>query len=194
MDKTLLKIFIVGIFLGATAGAAGLYFVPLVDQERERSIIDVTPNGGNKEVFHANIPDDRIMIGAPDQSPSVPLGLDWPSDELLANSRTELFKIRNAEDIVVGVASRIAATSEDGEVIEWTLHLPARGSVYVLMQAKGLEDSFRLGDLRAGTREFSGWMGEVSEQWVVDSTGSEHAPAGRIELITRFVAAPEDES
>ena len=190
----MLKIFIVGIFLGATAGAAGLYFVPLVDQVRERSIIDVTPNGGNKEVFHANIPDDRIMIGAPDQSPLVPPGLDWPSDELLANSRTELFKIRNAEDIVVGVASRIAATSEDGEVIEWTLHLPARGSVYVLMQAKGLEDSFRLGDLRAGTREFSGWMGEVSEQWVVDSTGSEHAPAGRIELITRFVAAPEDES
>jgi hypothetical protein len=194
MDKTLLKIFIIGIFLGAAVGAAGLYFVPLVDQERERSIIDVTPNGGNKEVFHANIPDDRIMIGTPSQSPSVPVGLDWPGDEFLANSRTELFKIRNSEDLVIGVASRIAVISEDGEVIEWALHLPARGSVYVLMQPKGLEDRFRLGDLRAGTREFSGWTGEVSEQWVAESTASENAPAGRIELITRFVADPEDES
>ncbi len=194
MDKTLLKTFIIGIFLGVAAGAAGLYFVPLVEQVRERSIVDVTPNGGNKEVFHANIPDDRIMIGAANQSPSVPVGLDWPGDELLANSRTELFKIRNAGDLVVGVASRIAARSEDGEVIEWTLHLPARGSVYVLMRPKALEDNFRLGDLRSGTREFSGWMGGVSERWVADSTGSEDAPAGRIELTTRFVAAAEDES
>jgi len=194
MDKTLLKIFITGILLGAAAGIAGLYFVPLVEQTRERSIIDVSPNGGNKEVFHANIPDDRIMIGAPSPSTPVPVGLDWPNDELLANTRTELFKIRNADDIVVGVASRIAATSEGGDVIEWTLHLPARGSVYVLMRPKGPEDSLRLGDLRSGTREFSSWTGEVSEQWIADSTGSEYAPAGRIELITKFVAVLEDES
>ena len=194
MDKTLLKIFITGIFLGAAIGAVGLYFVPLVDQERERSIIDVTPNGGNKEVFHANIPDDRIMIGTPSQSPSVPEGLDWPGDELLANSRTELFKIRNSEDLVIGVASRIAVISEGGEVIEWALHLPARGSVYVLMQPKGLEDRLRRGDLRAGTREFSGWIGAVSERWVADSSGTEYAPSGKIELTTRFVAIAEDES
>ncbi len=191
---TLLKTFIIGILLGAAACAAGLYFVPLVDQVRERSIIDVTPNGGNKEVFHANIPDDRIMIGAANQSPTVPLGLNWPSDEFLANTRAELFKVRNADDIVVGVASRIAAASEDGETVEWAVHLPARGSIYVLMQPKGLEDSFRLGDLRAGTREFSGWTGAVSERWVVDSSGTEYAPSGKIELTTRFVAIAEDES
>ncbi len=193
MDKTLLKTFIFGIFLGAAVGIAGLYFVPLVDQARERSIIDVSPNG-NKEVFHANIPDDRIMIGASSQSTPVPSGLDWPSDELLANTRAELFKIRNADDIVVGVASRIAANSEGGEIVEWTLHLPARGSVYVLMRPKGLEDSLRLGDLRSGTREFSTWVGEVSERWIADSTGTEYAPAGRIELITKFFAVLEDES
>jgi hypothetical protein len=193
MDKTLLKTLIIGIFLGAAASIAGLYFVQPVDQLRERSIIDVSPNG-NKEVFHANIPDDRIMIGAANQSSPVPLGLNWPSDELLAKTRAELFKMRNADDIVVGVASRIAATNESGEVVEWTLHLPARGSVYLLMRPKGLEDSLRLGDLRSGTREFSSWVGEVSEQWIADSTGSEYAPAGRIELITKFFAVLEDES
>ena len=192
MDKTLLKTLIIGIFLGAAAGIAGLYFVPLVDQARERSIIDVSPNG-NKEVFHANIPDDRILIGAANQSTPVPPGLDWPSDELLAKTRTELFKIRNADDIVVGVASRIAI-NEGGEAVEWTLHLPARGSVYVLMRPKGPEYSLRLGDMRSGTREFSSWMGEVSERWIADSTGSDYAPAGRIELITEFVAVMGDES
>lgn len=194
MDKTLLKTFTIGIFLGAAACAAGLYFVPLVDQARERSIIDVTPNGGNKEVFHANIPDDLIMIGAADQVPAVPAGLAWSSDELLANTRAELFKIRNADDTVVGVASRIAAASEDGQAVEWVLHLPARGSIYVLMQPKAEEETVRLGNLRAGTREFSGWMGAISEQWVADSSDSEYAPAGRIELTTRFVAVAEDES
>ena len=189
----MLKTLIIGIFLGAAAGIAGLYFVPLVDQARERSIIDVSPNG-NKEVFHANIPDDRIFIGAANQSTPVPPGLVWPSDELLAETRTELFKIRNADDIVVGVASRIAATNEGGEVVEWTIHLPARGSVYVLMRPQGPEDSLRLGDMRSGTREFSRWMGEVSERWIADSTGSEYAPAGRIELITKFVAVMGDES
>jgi hypothetical protein len=193
MDMTLLKTLIIGIFLGVAAGIAGLYFVSPVDQVRQRSIIDVSPNG-NKEVFHANIPDDRIMLGAADQSSPVPLGLEWPSDELLATTRTELFKIRNANDKVVGVASRIAATNEGGEVVEWTMHLPARGSVYVLMRPKGLEDSYRLGDLRSGTREFSSWTGEVSERWIADATGSEYAPAGKIELITKFVAVMEDES
>ena len=194
MDKTLLKTFIIGIFLGVAAGAAGLYFVPLVEQARERSIVDVTPNGGNKEVFHANIPDDRILIGAADQLPAVPVGLDWPSDEMFASTRTELFKIRNAEDLVVGVASRIAATSEDGAVIEWTLHLPARGSVYLSMQPALSEDSFRLGSLRAGTREFSGWVGSVAERWVAGAGGAESRLTGKIELTTRFVAVAKDES
>lgn len=194
MDKTLLKTFIIGTILGAAAGAAGLYFVPLVDQARERSIIDVTPNGGNEERFHANIPDDRIMIGAADQSAPVPAGLNWPNDELLANTRAELFKIRNAADVVVGVASRIAASGESDEIVEWTLHLPARGSVYVLMRPKELDDSVRLGDLRSGTREFSSRSGEISEQWVADASGTQYAPAGRIELITTFVAVLEDES
>ena len=194
MDKTLLKTFIIGIILGVAAGAAGLYFVPLVDQARERSIVDVTPNGGNKEVFHANIPDDRILIGAADQIPAVPEGLDWPADELFANTRAELFKIRNADDLVVGVASRIAATNEDGGLIEWAVHLPARGSVYLTMQPAMSEDSYRLGSLRAGSREFSGWEGSVAERWVAAAGGTEGAVAGKIELTTRFVAVAKDES
>ncbi len=184
MFKTLL----IGTVAGIAIGVAALLIVQPVEQARERSIIEVTPNGGNNEIFHANIPDDRIVIGAPNQSTPVPRGLEWPQDELLANVRAELFKVRDANDVVIGVASRIAASSEDGAIVEWTFHMPARGSGYILMRPQLEEDSFRMGDLRAGTREFSGLTGQVTERWVANSTGSDLAPIGRIELSTRFVA------
>ena len=186
------KTLFIGIVAGIVAGVTTLLLVQPVEQARARSIIDVTPNGGNNEIFHANIPDDRIVIGAPDQSTPVPRGLEWPQDELLANTRAELFKVRNANDVVIGVASRIAASSEDGAIVEWTFHIPARGSAYILMRPQLQEDSFRMGDLRAGTREFFGMTVQVTERWVADSTGSDLAPIGRIELSTRFVATLVD--
>ena len=189
----MLKTFIFGIICGAAAGGAVLYYVPVVDQAREQSIISVTQNGGNREVFHANIPDDRIMIGAPDRPTALPAGLDWPGDEMLVDTRAELFKIRNSKDVVIGVASRIAASEEDGDLVEWAFHLPARGSMYVLMDSKGTDDSYRVGSLRAGTREFAGLIGRLSERWIVDTSGIDGAPGGKLELSTGFLSVAEDE-
>lgn len=189
-----IKSLIIGIFVGIAAGAAAIYFVPVVDQARERSIIEVTPNGGNREVFHVNIPDDRIVVGLPNQAEPIPRGLEWPNDQLFADTRTELFKIRDAKDIVIGVASRIAATGEDNAIVEWTFHMPARGSGYILMSPKAEEQPFRNGVLRSGTREFANRVGDVTERWVVDERSADDSPAGRIELSTRFVALFEDES
>ncbi len=185
------KTFIAGIFLGAAAAGTALYFLPLVDQAREDSIISVNPNGGNAEVFHANVPTDRIMVGAARQATPLPPGLNWPADELLAEARAELFKIRNSKDAVVGVASRIAASNQDGDLIEWVLHLPARGSVYVLMQPLLLESGDRVGELRAGTQEFSKLVGQVSEHWIAEKTGADDVSAGRIELRMSFVSVVE---
>jgi hypothetical protein len=188
------KTFIAGIFLGAAAAGAALYFVPIINQARELSLITVTPNGGNSEEFHANIPTDRILIGASQQNTPLPAGLDWPVDELFADSRTELFKIRNSKDAVVGVASRIAASDANGNLIEWTLHLPARGSVYVLMQATPADDGTRVGDVRAGTHEFANLKGTLGESWIADTSGADDSPAGRIQLQTRFVAVAGGQS
>lgn len=183
------RIFIVGILLGVASTAAALYFVPAVDQHRENSLIVVHPNHGNTESFHVNVPMDRIMIGAPAQANPVPAGLEWPSDEQFADTRAELFKIRNGKDAVVGVASRIAAgDTGSGEIIEWVLHIPARGSVFIAMDTVAADGSYRIGELRAGTREFKDLHGRVSERWVADTSGMEDAPAGRIELITAFVS------
>lgn len=187
------KTFVAGIILGAAAAGTVLYFVPLVDQVREYSIIGVMPNGGNAETFHANIPTDRIMTGAPRAATPLPTGLNWPADSMFANARVELFKIRNSKDAVVGVASRIAASNQDGDLIEWVLHLPARGSAYILMQPTLPESGDRVGSLRAGTQEFGSLTGQLNERWSADTTDAEDAPRGRLELRTSFVSTVEPE-
>jgi len=182
------KTFIAGILLGIVAAAAALYFLSPVDQYREQSLIVVHPNQGNTEVFHVNVPMDRIMVGARAQQNPLPAGLEWPNDEVLADTRTELFKIRNGKDAVVGVASRIAATNEiSGDIVEWVLHLPARGSVYGILQVEPTEGGFRRGELKAGTGEFAPLRGPLTERWIADTSGDEDAPAGRIEITTAFV-------
>ena len=181
----------IGAVLGIVAAAGAMYAIPAVDQHRELSIISVMPNGGNTESFHINIPMDRIMIGAPDQREPVPPGMVWPTDELLADVRTELFKIRNARDTVVGVAARNAAKVDTADQIDWVLHLPARGSVFVNMSPDAMEGGYRIGRFRAGTREFGSLAGTMTESWIVDTSGEEDAPDGRIELFLRFVSVRE---
>lgn len=187
------KTFITGILLGIVVAAAALYYVPVVDQSREQSLIVVHPNHGNTESFHANLPFDRIMIGAYGQADPLPPGLEWPEDEQFKNIRAELFKLRNAKDAVVGVASRLSSSGGDsGGVVEWVLHLPARGSIYALMEPQPREGGGRIGKFRAGTREFKGMTGLVSERWTADTSGSEEAPAGRVELIIALVSQQAD--
>lgn len=185
----MIKSFIAGIVIGIAVCAAALYFLPVVNQHRETSMITVNPNGDNAESFHVNVPMDRIMVGAPGQKKPVPAGLEWPSDEKFSDVRAELFKIRNSKDAVVGVASRIAVGNEDSDdVIEWVLHLPARGSAYVSMQPDSVDGGYRMGKLRSGTREFDFLQGQVTERWVANTSGLDGAPDGRIELQTQFVA------
>lgn len=187
----MLKTFFIGVVLGLVAAAGALYAVPAVDQVREASVVLVAPNGGNFESFHANIPMDRVMVGAAGQEQPLPPGLDWPVDEALAGVRTEVFKIRNARDAVVGVAVRTAAQREDENVIDWVLHLPARGSMFVTMDALPQEGGHRLGEIRDGSREFAPLSGFVSERWVADTSGEEDAPLGRIELTATYVGQLE---
>ena len=186
----MIRTFIIGFVLGITGVIAALLLLPAVDQARESSIILVTPNGGNSEAFHVNIPMDRIMIGATGQDETVPPELEWPEDPMFNNARAELFKLRNTRDAVVGVASRVAARDESSDVVEWVLHLPARGSLFVTMDPAPV-DGRRAGNMRAGTREFSDLVGRVSETWVSDS--SDGVNAGRIELEATFVSTIVDD-
>lgn len=188
------RTFIAGILLGIAGAAAALYYVPVVDQAREESLITVQPNGGNTETFRVNVPTDRIMVGAPSQLEPVPPGLVWPGEEQFVMTRAELFKLRNSKDSVVGVASRIAASDAvNGDIVEWVLHLPARGSAYLRVLPEPQEGGYRVGLLAGGTREFEMLQGRVTERWIADTSGTEDAPLGRIEVVTAFVGQELDE-
>jgi len=131
----LFKTLIIGVFLGIVGAGATVYLAPAVDLHRERSLIDVQPNGGNLEVFRINLPRDRLLVGLSGSVGSIPAGLEWPGEELLGDMQAELFKVRNRNNAVVGVASRLASsTEESGPLIEWALHLPSRGSIYAQME------------------------------------------------------------
>lgn len=190
----MLKTLILGFLLGLVGTVAAAYYVPVVDQYRESSVITVSPNGGNTESFHITIPHDRIMVGAPRQAEPLPSGLRWPSDALFEGVRVELFKLRNAHDTVIGVASRMVADSDAIEdSVEWVVHLPARGTFYVTMPAQSSDGGRRIGSLRAGTREFRPMKGRASERWVpnTEEDGAD-APDGHIELMTSFVGTFSD--
>ncbi len=177
--------------LGIVAAAGALYAIPVVDQHREVSLITVAPNGGNSESFHINIPVDRIMAGTAGRRSGLPTGLEWPQDEILAGVSAELFKIRNERDVVIGVGARTVADEEDADIIDWMLHLPARGTFFVKMKTETEESGQRIGWLQAGSQEFAALTGIIEEQWVADTSGEEDAPAGRIELHATYVGAPE---
>lgn len=191
----MLKLFLVGILLGAAAVAGALYAIPAVDQYREVSIISVAPNGGNTESFHINMPMDRMVSGAPGGSAGLPVGMKWPHDPVLANISSEIFKIRNARDAVIGVAVRTVAREEEVDVIDWVIHLPARGSLFANMDPVPQDGGQRIGRVTSGAREFEPLTGFIEERWVSDTSGDEDAPAGRIELVARLIGSelPENE-
>jgi len=185
----LLKTFIIGILLGMLAAAGALYTIPVVDQYREVSIVTVAPNGGNSELFHIKIPADRVMIGATGKDGEVPLDLAWPQDKVFENIGTEIFKVRNAKDAVIGVAARTVAKEGDTDLTDWVIHLPARGSLFVNMEPQAEAGHARIGKLRTGSREFGDLNGFIAESWVSGSSSEDGVPRGRIELRADYVSA-----
>lgn len=184
----LFKTLIIGVFLGIVGAGAAVYLAPAVDLHRERSLIDVQPNGGNLEVFRINLPRDRLLVGLSGSVGSIPADLEWPGEELLGDMQAELFKVRNRNNTVIGVASRLASSTEEtGPFIEWALHLPARGTIYAQMELSPSVEGHRDGKLRAGTRDFEELTGTVREQFIAGEAGGEESQ-GQIELQTILVA------
>lgn len=189
----LFKTLIFGIILGALGAGALLHFYPVVDLHRERSLISVQPNGGNKESFRINLPADRILVGLAGVKDSIPAGLDWPGEDLLGDMQAEIFIVRDENNTVIGVASRLASAEEaSGSFIEWVVHLPARGSIYAQMNLTPAADGFRNGSLRAGTRDFRMLTGSVRERFVAAS--DDDNVQGRIVLETALVGPLGEES
>lgn len=188
------KIFIAGILLGLVGAGTVTYSVQVVDLYREPSHTTVVPNGGNLETFRVDLPRDRIMVGLAGEQNALPAELDWPDEALFGDLQAEIFKLRDRNDMVVGVASRLASASEaTGPFIEWVLHLPARGTVYLQMDLAPSAEGHRNGSLLRGTRDFDSMTGNVRERFISGADNEDVDVDGRIELITSFVRPFGDE-
>ncbi len=191
----LFRTFVSGIILGLVGTGALIYFAPAVDLHRQTSLISVQPNGGNVETFRINLPRDRILVGLSGADDSIPAGLAWPGEEEFGNFQAEMFKLRDRNDVVIGVASRLASAAEGpGSFIEWTLHFPARGTMYVQMDLDPSVEGYRNGVLLTGTRDFESLSGSVREQFVADVEDDDYDTQGRIELVTALVSPLEEQT
>jgi hypothetical protein len=191
----LFKTLLCGFILGVVGAAALTYFVPAVDLHRERSHISVQSNGGNSETFHINLPRDRVLVGLAGADNSFPTGVGWPADEALGNFQAEVFKVRDRNNVVIGVASRLASsTDETGSFIEWTLHLPARGTLYAQMELSPSEEGYRNGTMRAGTRDFEELAGSVREHFIAEVEEPDYDIESRIELVTALVGPLQEDT
>lgn len=188
--KALIKTFITGLVLGLIAAPALLYFVPAIDLDREASLISVQANGGNREIFHVNLPSDRIMAGKREGASNTvfPDNIVWPDSAVLDGAETEIFKIRNRDDIVVGVAARVSSLQDPaGPFVQWMLHLPSRGSMFANLSDSVSGDGQRDGALVAGTREFAELTGAFTESYNSDVASIDSDVSGRLELRTALV-------
>jgi hypothetical protein len=182
----LLKTFNFGLVLGALIAGALLHFRPMVDLERETSMGSARPNGGVIEKYYVDLSTDRVLAGIAAGGASVPEGLDWPDYDFLAGTQTEVFKLRNAADKVVGIASRMVGGGADS-FIEWAVHMPARGSIYALLPLNASGRGVREGTLQAGTREFLTLTGSVTERFIAQGEAGESGRVGKLELVTSLV-------
>jgi len=172
------RLFGFGILSGFLLAGFAAWSLPVADLTREASIITVQTNGGNAELYRIHVPDDRILAAGAGRE-SLPAGLVWPEALVAAGVEAEILKLRNRDDVVIGVASRLVANGPGlSTPVEWMLHLPARGTMYFPMSAGASN-----GELRAGTREFEDRHGRLQESYLPSGDAG-----GTIELRSILVA------
>jgi hypothetical protein len=147
-------------------------------------------------MFHINLPADRILAGKNSVSGQMvfPEELEWPADAALQGAGTEIFKLRNRDDTVVGIAARIDNARDDsGPFVQWMIHLPARGSLFVGLNIQSSDDGSRNGRFVAGTREFEHMSGSMREAYNASVKTDDMGISGRIELETSLVRTAGDD-
>lgn len=145
--------FVVG---AALAGLAATFW-PLPGHVRFPSLIAVQSDGGAAENFHIEWPGDRIQRPGEDRD-SLPagaaVGVSVLENSAGQRSSAELFRLRDAQDNVIGVAARLAdtggAVADPGRSAStWLLVVPGRGALY-LAQADRFDATARRQDTPSG--------------------------------------------
>jgi hypothetical protein len=133
------RLFVVAFVVGLLAVALAATLWPLPQHLRYRSITTVPPDGGRQEEFVINWPEDRIARPA-ERGSGLPaaaaVGAAVLEDSAGRRVSAELFRLRDMEDNVIGVAGRLAGTggaiADPGRsATSWLLVIPSRGALFL---------------------------------------------------------------
>jgi hypothetical protein len=146
------RLFVIAFVAGLLAVALAANFWPLPQHLRYRSITSVPADGGRQEEFVIHWPEDRIA--RPGQNASglpaaAAVGAAVLEDSAGRRVSAELFRLRDTEDNVIGVAGRLAGTG--GAIADagrsasnWLLVIPSRGALF-LAQSDAQDTTVREG-------------------------------------------------
>lgn len=132
------RLFVISFVAGLLAVGLAAALWPLPTHIRYRSLTTVSPDGGRQEDFVIRWPEDRIALGG-DERTNLPgaaaVGAAVLEDSAGRRASAELFRLRDAEDNVIGIASRLAgaggAISDRGRsASNWLLVIPSRGALF----------------------------------------------------------------
>jgi hypothetical protein len=133
------RLFVVGFIAGLLAMVVAATLWPLPSHLRIRSLTSVPADGGRQEDFVIHWPEDRIA--RPDEAASglpaaAAVGAAVLEDSAGRRVSAEMFRVRDTEDTVIGVASRLAGTG--GAIADagrsasnWLIVIPSRGALFL---------------------------------------------------------------
>ncbi len=185
------KLLLIGFLLGIATAIGLTGFVAPINHKYEASLTRVAENSGRIETFVIDLPQDRLLSLSGDivARESVPKELAMPEGLRLAASRVEVFRLRDANHTVIGLASRMS--DEAAQAVDWTLYMPARGALF--LTADEQRDPFAALDIETagsvvgGSESMQQQYGRYAERWVV---GSQTEDGGRrIEIETNILVA-----
>lgn len=133
------RLFVVAFVAGLTGVVLATTLWPLPTHLRFRSLIAVAPDGGRQEDFIVRWPEDRIAQPGEDRDglpATAAVGAAVLEDTAGRRVSAELFRLRDTEDNVIGVASRITGTG--GSIADpsrsasnWLIVIPSRGALFL---------------------------------------------------------------
>jgi hypothetical protein len=209
-------VFFLAAVLGFAGTLAGAHYLP-VTQARLPSQTSVAINGGRSEHFIIRLPADRLA--ATDETAggirAARGSMTVPTEPDALPLHVEHFKVRDADDKVIGIAARHWGDTERGLMTTWSVLIPSRGALLLRApgEARGAVDAALksagytpaanwtgnvaatltprgdAGAVAGGTGEFAQIGGSYTETWTLTSIEAGDL-RGTIDLATLTQLAP----
>jgi len=200
-DLLLIRLFGTFFVVGIVLTLAAAYFYPLPEPTKAYSQATALANGGREEIFIIRLPDDRLG------SPRAASTATFPQQSFSAAGKervlAELFRVRNPEGQIIGLASRMNGQAPDDvglqeAVTDWMLLIPGRGALMMsrgTVEAGGEREFFidrmgfsfvNSGPIISGTGDFEGLSGFYQEETEIERVDANGQAFGSVKLSTRM--------